>query len=45
MADHVKENAQKAKLHKFEIPKAVFCDDDAFSVENGLMTPTFKTKR
>jgi long-chain acyl-CoA synthetase len=36
----------KAKgLMAFEMPKCVRLIDDPFSVENGMLTPTFKTKR
>lgn len=37
--------AKKSGLHGFEIPKAIFLDHEPFSVENGLLTPTFKLKR
>jgi len=32
-------------LHGFEIPKSIYLDSEPFSVENGLLTPTFKLKR
>ena len=32
-------------LHGFEIPKAIHLDSEPFSVDNGILTPTFKLKR
>ena len=37
--------AKEAKLKGFEIVKAIHVDADLFSVENDLLTPTFKSKR
>eukprot|EP00475_Leptophrys_vorax_P023842 TRINITY_DN3282_c0_g1_i1.p1 TRINITY_DN3282_c0_g1~~TRINITY_DN3282_c0_g1_i1.p1 ORF type:complete len:742 (-),score=225.71 TRINITY_DN3282_c0_g1_i1:1064-3289(-) len=36
---------QAAKLHGFEIPKALHLDSELFSMENGILTPTMKLKR
>lgn len=32
-------------LHGFEIPRSIHLVDELFTVENGLLTPTFKLKR
>lgn len=32
-------------LHSFEIPKSIHLSEELFSVDNGLLTPTFKLKR
>jgi long-chain acyl-CoA synthetase len=32
-------------LKSFELPRKIFLSSEAFSVENGLLTPTFKSKR
>ncbi|KAI8813108.1 hypothetical protein BJ742DRAFT_672969 [Cladochytrium replicatum] len=37
--------ARKQKLHSYEIPKAIHLHPTQFTVEEGLMTPTFKLKR
>lgn len=37
--------AKDHKLSGLEKPKDIFLTDDAFSVENNLLTPTFKLKR
>lgn len=37
--------AKEAKLKGFEIAKAIELDSEPFSVENDLLTPTFKSKR
>ncbi|KNC97623.1 uncharacterized protein SPPG_07091 [Spizellomyces punctatus DAOM BR117] len=36
---------KKSGLHTFEIPKALYLTPEAMTVENSLLTPTFKTKR
>jgi len=41
----VKEMAGASKLHGFEIPRAFHLSTELFSVENDLLTPTFKLKR
>lgn len=37
--------AKESKLRGFEMIKSLYLDPDQFSIENGLMTPTFKLKR
>mmetsp|Transcript_19756 Transcript_19756/g.25605 ORF Transcript_19756/g.25605 Transcript_19756/m.25605 type:complete len:658 (+) Transcript_19756:161-2134(+) len=39
------EQCREAELKGFEIPKAIHVEPEVFSVENGLLTPTFKLKR
>eukprot|EP00158_Paraphelidium_tribonemae_P000614 Partr_v1_DN22990_c0_g3_i1_m42389 putative Acyl-CoA synthetase long-chain family member len=43
--DQIKAAARGAKLHGFEICKAIHVAAEAFSEDNGLLTPTFKLKR
>jgi long-chain acyl-CoA synthetase len=41
----IKRLAKECGLQGFEIPRAIHMDDELFSVENNLLTPTFKLKR
>lgn len=41
----IKELSTKSMLHSFEVVKAIHLESTPFSVENDLMTPTFKLKR
>ena len=43
--ESLNETAKEAKLRGFEIAKAIHLDSELFSVENDLLTPTFKSKR
>ena len=42
MMDDVLTLAKKSKLAGFEIPRAAHFEAEQFSVEEGLLTPTFK---
>mmetsp|Transcript_16448 Transcript_16448/g.32685 ORF Transcript_16448/g.32685 Transcript_16448/m.32685 type:complete len:690 (+) Transcript_16448:36-2105(+) len=44
MAD-VRRVSASAQLQGFEVVRNVFCTNELFAVENGLVTPTFKLKR
>ncbi len=43
--DDMQKVAKANGLHGFEIPKAIYLDYELFSVNNGILTPTFKLKR
>jgi long-chain acyl-CoA synthetase len=43
--EDIKRLAKHNGLHGLETPKALHFSDELFSVENGLLTPTFKLKR
>lgn len=43
--DEIRAIAKENKLKGFEIIKAIYLDTEPFSVENGLLTPSFKKKR
>lgn len=43
--NEIQKVGKKNGLYGFETPRAIHLDTEAFSVENGLLTPTFKLKR
>ncbi|KAL3163225.1 hypothetical protein ABBQ32_009626 [Trebouxia sp. C0010 RCD-2024] len=43
--DQLTATAKESKLKGFEMIKSLYLDPEQFTVENGLMTPTFKLKR
>jgi long-chain acyl-CoA synthetase len=42
---HLQDLGRKNGLKGYEIPKGIHLDTELFTVANGLLTPTFKTKR
>ena len=45
LQEDIKKVSIENGLHGFEIPKAIYLEHELFSVDNGLLTPTFKLKR
>lgn len=45
MLDQLNVTAKESKLKGFEMIKSLYLIADQFTIENGLMTPTFKLKR
>lgn len=43
--DSINEIAKASKFSSLEKPKAIFLTNDPFSIENDMLTPTFKMKR
>jgi long-chain acyl-CoA synthetase len=43
--EDIRRVAKENGLHGFEIPKAIHLDHQPFSVDNDILTPTFKLKR
>ena len=43
--DSINEVAKAKKFNSLEKPKEIFLTNEAFSVENDILTPTFKLKR
>jgi len=43
--DEIANICKEHKLSSLEKPKDIFLTSDAFSIENNLLTPTFKLKR
>lgn len=45
MLQQLRNTGSDAKLKGFEMIKSVYLDDEEFSIDNDLLTPTFKPKR
>uniref|UniRef100_A0A7S3PCP5 Long-chain-fatty-acid--CoA ligase n=1 Tax=Aplanochytrium stocchinoi TaxID=215587 RepID=A0A7S3PCP5_9STRA len=45
LMDSLQSETAAAELKGFEIPKMIHVEPEVFSVDNGLLTPTFKLKR
>ena len=45
MLDSINEVAKAKKFSGLEKPKEIYLTSDPFSVENDILTPTFKMKR
>jgi long-chain acyl-CoA synthetase len=45
LLEQMNATAKEAKMKGFEMVRGIILDEEPFSVENGLMTPTFKLKR
>jgi long-chain acyl-CoA synthetase len=43
--DEIAALSKEHKLSGLEKPKDIYLTDDAFTIENNLLTPTFKLKR
>lgn len=43
--DELNQIGTKNKLSRLEMPKGIYLTKEAFSVENNILTPTFKLKR
>lgn len=43
--EDIKRHGKAAGLKGFEVPRAIHLSPDEFSVDNGILTPTFKLKR
>ncbi|KAG0190758.1 hypothetical protein DFQ28_001605 [Apophysomyces sp. BC1034] len=43
--DHIIKVGKRAGLRGFELPRAIMLDPEPFTIQNDLLTPTFKIKR